>query len=97
MKLWWQRLRVSTIQKSGTCAACLMDEGYTSIRPSAITDLATVVGENMRNRYSTSHTDPTTYLALRRSLKVVNEILKEFAAGKLPQHHRAMAQVHVDL
>ncbi|EIN10324.1 ARM repeat-containing protein [Punctularia strigosozonata HHB-11173 SS5] len=61
--------------------------------PNLITDLANVVAQNMHVRYSSSASDPVVYLALRRSLSMVNKVLKEIASGKLPQHHRAMTQI----
>ncbi|KAF9476494.1 ARM repeat-containing protein [Pholiota conissans] len=66
---------------------------YPNAWPSLITDLVKMIDPNLQKRYIQNIEDPRDTLRLRRSLKLLNGILKEFASIKLPNGIKAMAQI----
>lgn len=66
-------------------------------RPTLISDLVKLIDADLQKRYIQNIEDPRNTLRLRRSLKLLNGILKEFASIKLPNGVKAMAQVQQNL
>jgi hypothetical protein len=66
-------------------------------RPTLISDLVKLIDADLQKRYIQNIEDPRNILRLRRSLKLLNGILKEFASIKLPNGVKAMAQVQQNL
>ncbi|KAJ3517980.1 hypothetical protein NLJ89_g157 [Agrocybe chaxingu] len=66
---------------------------YPNAWPNLIDDLVKIINENLQKRYVSSIEDPRDTLRLRRSLKLLNGILKEFSSIKLPNGMKAMAQM----
>jgi len=62
-------------------------------RPTLVDDLVQIIDSNLRERYTSGKEDLINYLKIRRSLKLLNGILKEFSAIKLPNGMKTMAQV----
>ena len=62
-------------------------------RPTLINNLLENVDTILQKRYISMAEDAGETLKLRRSLKLLNGILKEFASAKLPNGIKAMAQV----
>lgn len=52
-----------------------------------------VIDNNLSLRYSSQTNDPRVLLTLRRSLKIMNAILKQFAGMKMPGATKIMANV----
>jgi hypothetical protein len=52
-----------------------------------------IIDTNLGTRYSSPSPDPQTALTLRRSLKILNTILKEFASVRMLPGIRAMGEV----
>lgn len=65
-------------------------------RPNLITDLMSVVDQNLQKRYVQHSADPRDAVMLRRSLQLINAILKEFASIKMLNGVKVMAQVSSD-
>ncbi|KAF8165214.1 armadillo-type protein [Crassisporium funariophilum] len=61
--------------------------------PSLITNLVEIIDSTLQKRYVLMQEDPHDTLRLRRSLKLLNAILKEFASIKLPNGIKVMAQI----
>lgn len=57
-------------------------------------DLVIVIDTNLQKRYANRDEDPRTTLKLRRSLNLLNGILKEFASIKMLNGVKTMAKVH---
>jgi hypothetical protein len=64
-----------------------------SFRPSLITDLMSLIDTNLQSRYSSPNSDQNTMLVLKRSLRILNEIIKELASVKLPRGVQTMGSV----
>ncbi|KAF9464415.1 armadillo-type protein [Collybia nuda] len=64
---------------------------------SLITDLVVVIDTNLQKRYSNRDEDPRTTLKLRRSLSLLNGVLKEFASIKMLNGVKTMAKIVEDL
>lgn len=62
-------------------------------RPNAVNELMAIIDTNLQQRYSSSVEDPRTLLVLRRSLHLLNGIIKEFAAFKMLKGVQTMTQV----
>ncbi|EPQ59406.1 ARM repeat-containing protein [Gloeophyllum trabeum ATCC 11539] len=62
-----------------------------------IPDLRRTIEENLRARYSTAVPDERSALVLVRSLRLVNEVLKEFGSIKMPGGMKTMAKIVEDL
>lgn len=62
-------------------------------RPTLVDDLVQIIDSNLRERYTSGKEDLLNYLKIRRSLKLLNGVLKEFSAIKLPNGVKTMAQV----
>ncbi|KJA30164.1 hypothetical protein HYPSUDRAFT_125792 [Hypholoma sublateritium FD-334 SS-4] len=73
--------------------AKLARSDYPSLWPSLIDDLVVLINTNLQKRYISMIEDARDTLRLRRSLKLLNGILKEFASIKLPNGVKAMAQI----
>ena len=58
-----------------------------------MTDLMTVIDTNLQKRYVQNSTDPRDALMLRRSLQLVNAILKELSSIKMMNGVKVMANV----
>lgn len=56
-------------------------------------DLVVVIDTNLQRRYANRDEDPQTTLKLRRSLNLLNGILKEFASIKMLNGVKTMAKV----
>jgi hypothetical protein len=59
-----------------------------------INDILAFVDKSLQIRYNSADADGGATLVLRRSLKILNEILKEFSAVKMLQGVKAMGQVN---
>lgn len=63
------------------------------VRPTLVDDLVQIIDLNLRERYTPGKEDLLNSLKIRRSLKLLNGVLKEFSAVKLPNGVKIMAQV----
>ncbi|KAG2013512.1 ran binding protein 11 [Coprinopsis cinerea AmutBmut pab1-1] len=61
--------------------------------PTLINDLVSTIDNSLQQRYQAQSTDPQTTLLLKRSLKLVNGILKELASVKMLNGVKTMASV----
>ncbi|KAF8623412.1 hypothetical protein AX15_006355 [Amanita polypyramis BW_CC] len=61
--------------------------------PNVTTDLMSVIDPNLRMRYSSVEENAQNFLVLRRSLQLLNAILKEFASIKMPSGMKVMAEL----
>ncbi|KAJ2920088.1 hypothetical protein MD484_g369, partial [Candolleomyces efflorescens] len=61
--------------------------------PNLLTDLMTVIDTNLQKRYVQNSNDPRDALMLRRSLQLVNAILKELASVKMINGVKVMANI----
>ncbi|KAF9569336.1 ARM repeat-containing protein [Agrocybe pediades] len=61
--------------------------------PNLIPDLIRIIDDNLKKRYVSMVDDPRDTLRLRRSLELLNGILKEFASIKMPSGLKVMAQI----
>ena len=61
-------------------------------RPNLLNELTQVIDTNMQLHLA-GNQDPAAFLLLRRGLKALNSIIKEFASIKLPGGIQTMAQV----
>ncbi|KAH9482382.1 Importin-11 [Psilocybe cubensis] len=61
--------------------------------PNLLDDLVNVIDGNLQKRYISLLEDPCDTLRLRRSLSLLNKILKEFASIKLPNGIKAMGLI----
>ncbi|KIM90936.1 hypothetical protein PILCRDRAFT_1173 [Piloderma croceum F 1598] len=61
--------------------------------PSLLTDLTLVIDTNLKARYSSPTIDPHVTLMLRRSIKVLDEILKEITSKKMLLGVKTMANM----
>jgi hypothetical protein len=52
-----------------------------------------LIDTNLQSRYSSPNSDQNTTLVLKRSLRILNEIIKEFASIKLPRGVQTMGSV----
>lgn len=59
--------------------------------PNLVTDLMAVIDSNLQKRYVQHSSDPRDALMLRRSLQLINAILKEFASIKMLNGVKVMA------
>ena len=66
-------------------------------RPTLVTDLVKTIDLHLHKRFISMVEDPKDTLRLRRSLGILNGIIKEFASIKLPNGIKAMAQVRHSL
>lgn len=62
-------------------------------RPNLLDDLVHTIDSHWQARYTSGRQDSRDTLRLRRSLKLLNAILKEFASIKLPNGMKIMGQV----
>ena len=62
-------------------------------RPNLVSDLVESIDTNLQLRYASVNSDPRTILVLKRSLRLLNGILGEFASIKMPAGIRVMGQV----
>jgi hypothetical protein len=62
-------------------------------RGSLVKDLVVVIDTNLQKRYANRDEDPRNILKLRRSLNLLNGILKEFASIKMLNGVKTMAKV----
>ncbi|KAF8974448.1 armadillo-type protein [Flammula alnicola] len=95
-----QRCLLFVDEEDDTIAECneivvakLARSDYPNLWPTLISDLVKVIDTNLQKRYISMVEDPRDTLRLRRSLKLLNGILKEFASIKLPNGVKAMAQI----
>lgn len=64
-------------------------------RPTLLTDLTTTIDVSLRQKYESGSSDPRQTLLLRRSLQLINSILKELASVKMFQGAKVMANVRL--
>lgn len=69
----------------------------TIVRANLLNDLLAVINSNLHNRYTATKDDPLCTLRLKRSLKLLQRILKELATVKMPAGVRTMAKIVDDL
>lgn len=62
-------------------------------RPTLVNDLMAIITTNLQARYSSPTEDPRSTLTLRRTLKLLNSVIKEFASMKMLSGVKIMAQV----
>lgn len=62
-----------------------------------LTDLVSVIDNNLSLRYSSQANDPRVLLTLRRSLGAMNAVIKQFAGMKMPSASKIMANVCPEL
>lgn len=62
-------------------------------RPTLIDDLVQILDSNLRQRYTSGDKDFLNSLRIRRSLKLLNVVIKEFSTIKLPNGMKTMTQV----
>lgn len=62
-------------------------------RPNLLDNLIQTIDSHWQARYTSGKQDSRDTLRLRRSLKLLNAILKEFASIKLPNGMKTMGQV----
>jgi len=67
------------------------------IRGNLLSDLITSINLNLQKRYETKTDDPLDALVLRRSLKLLYGILKEFSNIKMPNGVKIMAKARSTL
>ncbi|KAK2466318.1 hypothetical protein APHAL10511_001960 [Amanita phalloides] len=65
-------------------------------RPNLVTDLMSVIDSNLKMRHSSAEDNAQNTLVLRRSLQLLNAVLKEFASIKMPSGMKIMAEVIID-
>ncbi|KAF8914040.1 armadillo-type protein [Gymnopilus junonius] len=65
---------------------------FPNLWPDLINNLVKIIDDNLQSRYVAMQEDPSVTLRLRRSLGILNGIIKEFASIKLPNGIKAMAQ-----
>ncbi len=68
-------------------------ELLTSTRPSFFDDLMDVIDARLTARYSVGQENPQDALVLRRSLGILNAVIKEFASVKMLNGMKTMANV----
>ncbi|TFK43406.1 armadillo-type protein [Crucibulum laeve] len=68
-------------------------QDYPNNWPTLINDLLGVVDSNLNKRYSSPQEDPRDTLMLRRGLKLLNGILKEFSGMKMLSGVKVMANI----
>jgi hypothetical protein len=62
-------------------------------RPTLIDDLVQIIDSHLRERYTSGREDFSNSLTIRRSLKLLNVVVKEFSTIKLLNGVKTMAQV----
>lgn len=62
-------------------------------RSSLVTDLMSIIDSNIQMRYTSQAVDPRSTLMSRRSIKILNEVLKEFSNYKMLAGVRTMGNV----
>jgi hypothetical protein len=56
-----------------------------------------MIDTNLQLRYASANSNAPTTLVLKRSLRILNEILKEFGSLKMPGGIRIMGQVFIHI
>jgi hypothetical protein len=64
-----------------------------NFRGSLVNDVVGMIDMKLQARYTTMEQDPRNVLMLRRGLKLLNGILKEFASIKMLNGVKTMAKV----
>ncbi|KDR83604.1 hypothetical protein GALMADRAFT_219426 [Galerina marginata CBS 339.88] len=95
-----QRCLFFVDEEDDTVAECneiivlkLARSDFPNLWPDLINDLVKIIDTNLQRRYILLLEDPRDTLRLRRSLALLNGVLKEFASIKLPNGMKAMAQI----
>ncbi|PPR07214.1 hypothetical protein CVT26_012647 [Gymnopilus dilepis] len=95
-----QRCFVFVDEEDDTIADCneivmtkLARLDFPSQWPTLVTDLVKTIDLHLHKRFISMVEDPKDTLRLRRSLGILNGIIKEFASIKLPNGIKAMAQI----
>ncbi|KAJ2930226.1 hypothetical protein H1R20_g6892, partial [Candolleomyces eurysporus] len=83
----------SIAQFNTVITAKISRHDFPSNWPNLITDLMTVIDNNLQKRYVQNSSDPRDALMLRRSLQLVNAILKELASIKMMNGVKVMANL----
>jgi len=63
-------------------------------RPNLIPFIFETIDTGLKRRYAMSINDPVDTLKLRRSLQLLNGVIKEFSSVKMPSGMKVMAQVN---
>ncbi|KAF8663451.1 hypothetical protein AX16_001021 [Volvariella volvacea WC 439] len=95
-----QRSLMFLDEEDETIATCnqvviakLARQDYPANWPNLLNDLMTVIDTTLQKRYQGGSDDSRDTLMLRRSLKLLNAIIKELASVKMPNGIKIMAQV----
>ncbi|PPQ83268.1 hypothetical protein CVT25_004007 [Psilocybe cyanescens] len=91
---WRSRKCVVFIAKCNQIiVAKLARSDFPNLWPNLVDELVKVIDNNLQTRYISMVENQADTLRLRRSLSLLNKILKEFASIKLPNGIKAMAQI----
>ncbi|KAF8639750.1 hypothetical protein AX17_001012 [Amanita inopinata Kibby_2008] len=66
---------------------------YPSKWPNLVADIMSIIDNNLQRRYSSTDGETQSTLVLRRSLQLLNAILKEFGSIKMPSGMKIMAEL----